>query len=93
MITSNKDECLNVFPNSHVFGTVMTHKSKNNDNKNLPVSSIVLLMVGVTRDVNREALWTDEIHDNAKKCKNNSLSSYSHHGSKGYIYSFGNKPF
>ena len=91
MITFNKDECLKLFPSSRVFGTVITHKSKNKNNKNSPMSSIVLLMMGVARDINRAALWTDEVHDIAKKCKNNSLSSYSHYGLKGYVYSFGNK--
>ena len=31
-------------------------------------------------------------YDITKKCKDNSLKSYNHHGTNGYAYSFGNKP-
>ena len=35
-------------------------------------------------------LWGDDVHRNVSKCKHNALKSYSHHDSKGYVYSFHN---
>ena len=92
LFTAFKEECLSTFPNTHVFGTVMTYKPKFEGDLCPPMSGIVVLMTAVIRNIINESTWTTNIHDMAKGCKTNSLSSYSHHGTKGFVYSFGNKP-
>ena len=36
--------------------------------------------------------WSNEVYQVAKRCKPDSLKCFSHHGTKGFNYSFGNKP-
>ena len=84
LFTASKDECLRCFPNTTVIGSVMTHQDS------APMSGIVILMMATLRNNGDETIWTDDIHEMAKQCKTNSLSSYSHHQTKGFVYSFGN---
>ena len=59
------------------------------------MSGKVILMVAAIPSSNSNAidhlLWGDDVHCNVSTCKHNALKSYSHHDSKGYVYSFGNK--
>ena len=57
---------------------------------------MVILQVAIIDKLNRaddnSNDWNNEIFFKAKKCKPNSLKSFDHHGTKGFNYSFGNKP-
>ena len=96
MITANKNECLGMVPNTHSYGTVMSYKPKSNYDLSPPMSGVVILMIAIIddfkEDEERNYIWDNEIHSITKKCKENSLKSYDHHGTSGYAYSFGNKP-
>ena len=95
-ITAMKSEVTAFLPNAFCFGTVMTIKPDSEYDSNTPLSGAVILMMAMLpkfEDPNfYEGLWDEEVYQVSKKCKNNSLSSYSHHGTKGHTYSFGNKP-
>ena len=91
--TANKDECLSIFPNTYVFGTVMTYKGAKGCDTSPSMSGVVIIMMGVVRRNTNEIFWSEEIHDKAKSCKTNTLRSYSHHGTEGYVNYFGNKPY
>ena len=69
----------------------MTYKKKQSRSDNTPMSRTVLLKLGITRDTTNENIWNNNVSVLAKKCKENSLNSYSHHETKGFTYSFGNK--
>ena len=84
LITASKQDCLRIMPNTNIF------KSGSYDDCHF--SGIVILMMAVLRNNKSEYLWTNEIHQLSSSCKTNSLTTYSHHGTKGYVYSFGNKP-
>ena len=95
LFLADKNECINTFKNIFVVGTVMTynHKKKKEEvNHNPQMSGIVVLMMAVLRHNAHETTWIKNIHAMARGCKTNSLSSYSHHGTQGFVYSFGNKP-
>ena len=87
-ITAVKSQCVECIPNTHILGTTLTLKNKVDC-----MSGIVVLMMAVISKHDVRELWTNDIYDIARKCKNNSLQSYSHHETKGYNYSFGNKAF
>ena len=89
-ITANKEECLSLFPNTYIHGTVLTKQDL--DNPSMTMSGVVILMMAVLRDTKNETYWNDDIHEMALRCKPNSLSSYSHHDTTGFVYSFGNRP-
>ena len=88
MITANKEDILSSFPNTYTFSDVMSYKS----GKMPPMSGIVILMMGIMRNTSDEIAWDHELHKVVHCCKTNSLKSYSHFNTKGYVYSFGNKP-
>ena len=92
LFTAFIEECLSTFLNTHIFGTVMTYKPKFEGDLCSPMSGIVVLMTTVIHNIINQSTWTTYIHDMEKGCKTNSLSSYSHHDTKGIVYSFGNKP-
>ena len=96
MFTANKSECLQLAPNTHCYGTVMTYKPKSDYELSPPMSGVVILMIAVLNDYEKKkgfkSVWDNNIHKLAKECKQNSLNNYDHHGTKGFTYSFGNKP-
>ena len=96
MFTANKSDCLKLVPNTHCYGTVMTYKPKSQYELSPPMSGVVILMMAVLNDNNKKkgsnSVWDNNIHKLAKECKKNSLNNYDHHGTKGFTYSFGNKP-
>ena len=57
------------------------------------MSGVVILMMATIRDNENESLWTNDVASVASRFKTNSLKYYSHHGTSGFTYSFGNKPF
>lgn len=84
VITASKAECLSMMPNTYVFN------SHNYDEKHM--SGIVILMMAVLRNNREEYIWMDDMHTLVASCKSNSLKTYSHYGTEGFVYSFGNKP-
>ena len=92
LITADKIECLTHNPNTLTFPTNMSHKHVTDD----VLSGKVILMTGKLRNKNDLAkqhyIWNNSVHDLVKLSKVNSLDSFDHHGSKGFVYSFGNKP-
>ena len=90
MITGDKEECVQAFPNLFTYCTNLTV------DKNYAMSGKIILMLGALpppHTCNQDVIvWSDDIHDIVHKCKENQLKSYDHHASKGYVYSFGNKP-
>ena len=89
MITANKDEIMGLFPNTYVFSNVISYRKE----KLPPMSGKVILMMAVMRNTSDEVAWDHELHNVVHSCKTNSLKSYSHFNTKGYVYSFGNKTF
>ena len=93
LITGNKTECFKYFPNTYLVHPVMTYRAKKNKPEDQPMSGVVILMMAAIRDNGNESLWTNHAASMASTCKKNSLDSYSHHGTSGFTYSFGNRPF
>ena len=92
LITADKNDCILYNQNTYVLPSNMTHNRKIEG----ILSGKVVLMIGIfygnkksSTDAN---IWDNKFHDIVKRCKKNSLDSYDHHGSKGFAYSFGNKP-
>ena len=74
----------------------MSDKSGSKVTKNIPLSSIVVLMLSnlpSRKNTNTiKDLFDDDFHSKVKSCKPNVMATYDHHGSKGSCFSFGNKP-
>ena len=91
LITADKLECLSYNPNTYIIVSNMTY----NHNIDGISSGKVILIMGILNSNEDTAIssniWDNEIHNLVKSCKVNSLDSYDHHGSKGFVYSFGNK--
>ena len=92
MIITPKAEFIKVFPNAHVFGTVLTYHKKKHGNKLPPTSGFIILMKCMLPSKKSTYIFDNEMYTIVSKCKPNSLKSFDHHGTKGYSYSFGNKP-
>ena len=96
IMTADKVECLKCFPNTHIFGSSMTDKRGVKVTKNIPLSSIVVLMLSVLPSENETSMFKDifddDFHSKVKSCKPNVMATYDHHGSNGSCFSFGNKP-
>ena len=73
----------------------MTYQSRRDKEIHQPISGVVMSMIGIMSDVEENninnILWNNEAHDIVEKCKQKSLKSYGHYGSKEHTYSFGNK--
>ena len=92
LITAPKAEYLRTFPNTHVFGTVLTYSHSKKPEATPPMSGYIILMLSAISFEKCKFTFSNEIYDIAAKSKANSLKSFEHHGTKGYNYSFGNKP-
>ena len=93
LFTANKNECINHFPNTIIVGTIMTYNSKDENDTCPSMSGVVILMMNTIRDNKDESLWTNNTQTIALRYKTNSLETYSRHGTSGFTYSFGNRPF
>ena len=58
MITANKKECIEVFPNTYIFDLCMTDKKSLNPKTNLSKSGVVILVVAVLPSSNIKAIVT-----------------------------------
>ena len=89
-ITGNKAECLSIAPNTHCFTPTPT------ENLTSSLSGIVILQMAVVDQNNTYrsnfSYWDNNVYKVAKKSKPNTLKSFDHHGSRGFNFSFGNKP-
>ena len=96
LIITDKDDCQRINTNTHAFCSRMTIQSNiKNDNSNI-LSGKIVLMLAILPAVNakndNKKSWDDSIYGIARACKPNCLKTYDHFGSKGFTYSFGNKP-
>ena len=96
IVTADKAECLQWFPNTHVYGSSMTDKRGLSLTKNIPLSGIVVLMLSSLPSGKNtfpiQDIFDDELYSKVKSCKPNVMATYDHHGSNGSCFSFGNKP-
>ena len=96
LITAEKNECKQLFPNTHIFGSSMTDLRQTNVNDNAELSGIVVLMIStlplIRHNPTIERVWDEDMFKMVKSCKANVMATYDHHGSFGNCFSFGNKP-
>ena len=92
LIVAPKVEFLQHYPNAYVCGTVLTYNKFKTKKSTPPMSGYVILMMTSLSSQNSNGLFTNEIFEIASRAKPNTLKSYEHHGTKGFNYSFGNKP-
>ena len=92
LIIAPKVEYLKHFPDAHVFGTVLTYNNTKTNQSTPPMSGYVILMMSSLSNRKLNGTFTNQTYDIASRTKPNSLKSFEHHGTKGFNYSFGNKP-
>lgn len=96
LITSNRDECLNMFQNIYSFDTCTTQIIDAKTKQSVNQSGVVVLMMAALPKAKKErdisTMFDDDLHSTVKKCKPDILKTYNHFGSKGECYAFGNKP-
>ena len=96
VITACKDECVQIFPNTHIFGTSLSDKRGAKSTRDISLSGIVVLMLSTlpSNENNDRTMneWDNNTLKMIKSCKPDVLKTYDHHGSAGSCYAFGNKP-
>ena len=96
VITARKEECLQAFPNTHIFGSSLSDKRGARYTQNVSLSGIVVLMISTLHlcDKNDRTVteWDNDTLNVIKSCKPDLLRTYNHHGSADSFYDFGNKP-
>ena len=91
-----KDERVQIFPNTQIFGTSLSDKRGSKSTRDVSLSGIVVLIISTLpsneqndRIVNKRDNDTLKMF---KKFKPDVLKTYDHHGFAGSCYAFGNKP-
>ena len=72
---------------------MLTYQKDKYYDLNPPMSGIVIIMMGVLMFDKSIDVFDNEVHTIAARCTSNSLKFFDHHGTKGFNYLFGNKPF
>ena len=97
IITANKSECKNAFPNTFTYSTSMTERCVTLNKTDASHSGVVILVIvalpNIINNSRYDGSWVNGLYNDVRSCKPNVLESYDHHGSKGARFSFGNKPF
>ena len=95
-ITVDKEKCVRLFPNTHIFGSCVTDKRGTDLSSSVSLLDIVVLMIYTLPSSNTntitERVWEEYMYEHLKSCKPNLMVSYNHHFSSEYCFSFGNKP-